>query len=49
MPAAGFSAGFGRLKGGCGQDWPPSSCRHCCILISVLNGEETPPIVATMG
>jgi purine-binding chemotaxis protein CheW len=23
LPAAGFSAGSGRLKGGCGQDWPP--------------------------
>jgi len=23
LPAAGFSAGSSRLKGGCGQDWPP--------------------------
>jgi hypothetical protein len=48
MPAAAFQGGQSRLKAGCGQDWPPHKSRHC-ILISVLNGEETPPIVATMG
>jgi phosphopantetheinyl transferase/acyl carrier protein len=44
-----LSAGSGRLKGGCGQDWPPSNLCYPAVSLSIAHSHGTAVALAVLG